>query len=189
MIDLNDAEPQREGGLIPEGTIALAVMSIRPGGFGEDGFVARSKSSGNDMLDVEFTVLEGKYERRKVWKYMSLAGDGAPVTRSQLRAALESAFKILPSDDSPAAQEGRRATTYGAFDGLSVCIKIGIEKGKDGYADKNTLRGFVTPDRPDYIFPGAQQPKSAAAPRAGVAATVAAAARPTNGAAKPAWAS
>jgi hypothetical protein len=30
------------------------------------------------MLDAEFTVTEGKYERRKVWKYFSLHGDAAP---------------------------------------------------------------------------------------------------------------
>lgn len=185
MLDLNDAEPQREGGsLIPEGTIAIAIMTLRPGGFGDDGFIAKAKSSGKQMLDAEFTITDGKYERRKVWKYFGLEGDGAAVTRSQLRGALESAYRIDPTDMSAGAVEKRKAPSYGAFNGLAVCIKIGIEKGKDAYPDKNIVRGFITPDKADYLDPGPQQMFGGAP-----AGVVAQAAASTNGAAKPAWAS
>lgn len=188
-IDLNDAEPQREGGLIPEGTISLAVMTLRSGGFGDDGFLAKSKSSGGDMLDAEFTLVGGKYERRKVWKYLSLHGDAGPVTRSQLRAALESAHGVFPEDASPAAQEKRRAATYGVFNGLCVCVKIGIEKGKDSFPDKNVIRAFVTPDRPEYIAPGPQVGGLQTAGSASAGAVRQVAAKVAAGAGKPSWAS
>lgn len=186
-ISFQDAEPQREGGLIPEGTISLAVMTLRSGGHGEGSWFARSKSSDNLMLDVEFTLYGDKYATRKVWKYMSFSENAEPITRSQLRAALESAFKVDPSDDSPDAMAKRSVPSYGAFNGLNVCIKIGIEKGKDGYPDKNILRGFVTPDRKDYIYPGPQQISGAPSP-----AAVAKAGPQTNAtqapkAGKPAW--
>ncbi len=32
MFDMNDAEPQKTGELIPDGTFAKVTMSIRPGG-------------------------------------------------------------------------------------------------------------------------------------------------------------
>lgn len=197
VMNFNDAEPQREsGGLIPEGTIALAVMTLRPGGFGDDGFIAKSKSSGNDMLDAEFTVAGGPFERRKVWKYFSLGGDAVSITRSQLRAALESAFNIDPGDMSDAAMGRRSVPSYGSFDGLTVCIKVGIEKGKDSYPDKNVIRAFITPDQKGYINPGPQSLKAVnGASGAGVSAAVASQASQASQAAKaggsatrPAWA-
>ena len=183
-LNFNDAEPQREGGLIPEGTISLAVMSLRSGGHGDEGLFARSKSSGELMLDAEFTLVGGKYERRKVWKYMSFSENALPITRSQLRAAIESAFKIDPADDTPDAMARRTVPSYSVFDGLNVCIKIGIEKGKDGFQDKNVLRGFVTPDRKDYIYPGPQQIASAP-PHAAMTTAKPASTMPKAG--KPAW--
>lgn len=166
LLNFNDAEQQREGGLIPDGTVSLAVMTLRSGGHGEGGWMALSKSSGKEMLDVEFTLYGDKYDRRKVWKYMSFSEAAEAITNSQLRAALESAFKIDPADNSPEAMAKRSVTSYGAFNGLNVCIKIGIEKSTGDFPDKNTLRGFVTPDRKEYIYPGPQQISSAPSPAA-----------------------
>lgn len=184
LLNFNDAEPQREGGLIPEGTISLAVMTLRSGGHGEGGWFAKSKSSSKDMLDVEFTLYGDKHATRKVWKYMSFSEAAVAITNSQLRAALESAFEIDPADDSAEAMAKRSVDSYGAFNGLNVCIKIGIEKGQDSYPDKNTLRGFVTPDRKDYIYPGPQTISNKPGPGAG-ASTATAASSPKAG--KPAW--
>lgn len=169
-MNFNDAAPQKDGGsLIPEGTVVTAIMTIRQGGFGDDGYLAKSKNSGESMLDTEFTITPNPngYDRRKVWKYMSFSEKAAAVTRSQLRAALESAHGIKPTDDSKEAQAKRSVPSYAAFDGLPVCIKIGIEKGTGGYADKNILRAFVTPDKAEYIKPeGSAAPSAPAAQNA-----------------------
>lgn len=183
-MDFNDAEPQREGGaLIPEGTISLAVMQLRSGGYGEGGFLARSKA-GEDMLDVEFTLYGGQYDRRKVWKYMSFSEKAAPVTKSQLRGALESAHCIRSDDMTDKAAAARRVASYGDFNGMMVCIKIGIEKGKDGYADKNILRAFVTPDKEGYIAPD----DTGGPPQVPGFTTAGAAIKSATGGAKPNWA-
>jgi hypothetical protein len=60
-MDYNNAGAQRSFDIIPDGTIVVAQMNIRPGGAGEDGFLKRSKDGGCEMLDVEFTVVEGEY--------------------------------------------------------------------------------------------------------------------------------
>lgn len=183
-MNFNDAAPQKDGGsLIPEGTVVTAIMTLRSGGFGDDGYIAKSKSSGDDMLDTEFTITPNPngYERRKVWKYMSFSEKGAPVTRSQLRAALESAHGIKPNDDSKEAQAKRSVPSYGAFDGLPVCIKVGIEKGTGGYPDKNILRAFVTPDKAEYIKPEGYIPVASPGQKSQASA-------PTASGSKPAWA-
>jgi hypothetical protein len=103
----------------------------------------------------------------------------ATITRSRLRAMLESAHGIMPSDDSQAAVTKRQVAGWGAFDGLRFCARVGVEKSKDPqYADKNVLFP-LTPDDDRYISPGPQ------ANRGGGAATAKPAAKPaTNGAAK-----
>lgn len=170
-FDFNDAAPAREsGGLIPEGTIALAVMVLRPGGHGPGGYCKKNKAGDKDMLDAEFTLASGKFERRKFWKDMIVApvdSEAANITRSQLRAAIESALGIHPDDSSDEAIQRRRIPGYQFFDGLTVCIKVGVEKGKlknpeagpngERFDDKNVLRAFVTPDSRDYINPGPQE--------------------------------
>lgn len=205
-FDFNDAAPAKEtGGLIPEGTVALAVMVLRPGGHGPGGYYKKNRAGDKDMLDAEFTLASGKYERRKLWKDMIVAPvdtEAANITRSQLRAAIESAMGIHPADMSDEAIQRRRIPGYQFFDGLSVCLKVGIEKGKlknpemgpgsEKYEDKNVLRAFVTPDSADYISPG-PAPQLGTFQTAGAA--VASAARAAGGgtakaaAAKPAWAS
>jgi hypothetical protein len=53
--------------LIPEDTVATISMRIRAGGVGEDGLLKRSKDGNCEMLDLEFTVLDGTYKGRKFW--------------------------------------------------------------------------------------------------------------------------
>lgn len=202
-FDFNEAEPQRAGGgsLIPDNTIALVVVKIRPGGTGPGGYLKHNNAGDAEMLDLEFTVDGGEFDRRKLWSNYITSGttDGqktaAGITRSRLRAMLESARGIMPSDTSPDAIAARRANGWGDFDGLVFCAKIGIEQGalKDKMAgpqserwdDKNVIKAVITPDEPHYIAPTPQAKAAAAAQ--GAANTNAPAA--TQAAAKPSWAS
>lgn len=195
-FDFNEAEPQRSGGgeLIPDNTIALVVAKIRPGGHGPGGFL-RNSDSGCQMLDFEFTVDGGEHDRRKFWSLYVVNGvtegheKAANITRSRLRAMLESARGIMPSDTSADAVAGRRADGWGAFDGLSFCAKIGVEPGglkdktagaqSERYSDKNVIKAVITPDEAHYIAPTPQAKAAAQKPaNEGAAPAV-----------KPAWAS
>lgn len=203
-FDFNNAEPQRAmGALIPEDTIALVVINLRPGQHGPGGFL-KLGSTGAEMLDLEFTIDGGEHDRRRLWENWLTGGntDGhakaAAITRSRVRAALESAHGIHPSDDSEAAMQARRINGWGGIDALKICVKIGIEQGGlkdktnpggDRWPDKNVIKAILTPADRDYIAPGPQiggfQTAGAAAQRVVAAAKPAAA----SGAAKPAWAS
>lgn len=211
-FDFNNAEPQRAmGELIPENTVALLVINLRPGKSGPGGWLKTNSARDCEMLDLEFTVDGGEHDRRKLWEHWVTAGQtegqqkAAAITRSKLRAVLESAFGVDPADDSETAMQKRQVSGWGAFDALRICAKIGVEKGglknKDAgpnserYPDKNKVKAILTPGDADYIAPGPQSSagmqtagaavQRAAAKAGGGTAAAAQAAAP----AKPSWAS
>lgn len=196
-IDFNNAEAQREGGLIPEGTVAQVHMTVRPGNAGEGGWLKRSKAGDSMALDVEFTVVEGPFARRKFWGLFTLEGTteghqkAADISASRLRGILESARGIRPDDESDTAKAGRRMNSWGDFDGLRFIAKIGIEKAKEGtnFKDKNSLEAAITPDRKAWVK--VEQVKTtSASPFAPIGVAAAAVAeRAGNGVKKPTWAS
>jgi hypothetical protein len=159
MFDYSDASEQRSDELIPAGTVATLQIRIRPGNVGEGGLLTRSRNGEAEMLDLEFTVVDGPHRKRKLWANWVVDGktDGhetaAEITRGKLRAALESARNVKPDDMSDAARKKRMAD-LADFDGLRLVAKIGIEKGKakdnstgENYPDRNTIAMIVTPDK------------------------------------------
>lgn len=193
MMDFNNAPQQREGGLIPDNTIAVVQMNVRPGSVGEGGWLKRSKDGSSNAIDAEFTVVEGPNAKRKFWKLFTVEGSSeghakaAEISASQLRGILESARGIRPDDESDTAKSARRLNSWGDLDGLRFVAKIGIEKGKDGYKDKNTLYAAITPDRKDWMKVEQVAQQSTFQPIGNAAANVAAQAqKPATG--KPSWA-
>jgi hypothetical protein len=161
-FDYSKAPPPREIELIPHGTTATVRLTIRAGGAGEDGLLKRSAKGDCEMLDLELTVIDGPYAKRKFWERYILAGvtDGhakaAEISRGVLRTIIESARGIKPDDLSPQARTARTVSLRD-FDGMCFIAKIGVEKGKprndgsgENYADKNTLLAVITPDKRDW---------------------------------------
>lgn len=187
-FDLNAAETGGGGqaGLIPDNTVARAILTIRPGGSGDGGWL-KTSSTGGLMLDTEWTITDGPFAKRKVWKYMSLSEKAAPITMRQLRAAIEGHHGLKPDDMSEAAQAKRRVA-LSDLSGIEACILIGVEKGTNGYEDKSTLKAVIAPGEGKYIGRGASPMLAGPTGAANVAsfqAPAPAAAPATN---KPAWA-
>jgi hypothetical protein len=160
--DYTQAPPQRETELIPHNTVARVALKIRAGGVGEDGLLTRSKKGDCEMLDLEFTAIDGPYVKRKFWQNLTLAGataghaKAAEVSRTTLRGIIESARGINPKDVSPQARRARTADLKD-FDGLIFTAKIGVEKGKpkndgsgENWPDRNILAFAITPDQRDW---------------------------------------
>ncbi len=218
MLDLNDAAPQRENGLIPP-CITKLHATLRPGdanGPGPDDInvLTSSKSSDTKILNFEFTVMTGPHAKRKFFQTMTVEGGKVDasgvsvawnITKSTLRAMIESAFNIMPKDESDAARSRRAPPGFKCFDGLEFIGKIGIEKGGanpqgGNYNDKNKLELVITPDMKEYapamngetVAVAAKAEKAtqaAAVPAWGAPATATApvATTATGGAKKPAW--
>jgi hypothetical protein len=153
MLDFNAAEPQREIGLIDDGTVAVVQINVRPGNAGDGGWLKRSKAGESEALDCEFTVVDGPYAKRKFWTLFTLGGisegqkKAGDISGSKIRGILESARGIRPDDQSDTAKAARQIGDWGDLDGLRFIAKIGVEKGKDGFKDKNVLEAAITPDR------------------------------------------
>jgi hypothetical protein len=188
-LDLNDAPPQRGSDLIPAGTIATVQMTIRQGGAGEDGWLKRSANGGSEGLDIEFTVVDGEYAKRKLWQFAILSGttDGhakaAEISRGLLRGILESARNIMPSDVSAEATQ-KRTAEFADFMNLRFLAKISIEKSRyPAYSDKNKLEA-ITPDDRRWIA----VEQIATSGQAELPGTEPAAAKPAQPIDRPAWA-
>jgi hypothetical protein len=162
-MDFNDAESNSGFDLIPVGTVAPMMMTIRPGSVGEGGWETASNSSDVTYLNCEFVITGGKYKNRKFWQNMVVSGGktdengqskAANITRSNLRGILESARKIKPDDESDEARKKRVVSGYGDFSGIEFVGKIGIEKGTGGYEDKNKLLAAVPVTSKDYAGAG-----------------------------------
>lgn len=177
--DFNDADQQLYD-LIPANTIVPVVMTVRPGGKGDGNWFKESNDGNSLMLDCEFTVSGGPYARRKFWKlFVISAKDGkrdesgniiaVNISRATIRAILESARGIQPTDFSEEAKKARMISSPMDLDGLEFVCKVLVEKGTQGYADKNGLGVVITPDKKEYaeIKAGnfaAPAPKNAPAP-------------------------
>jgi hypothetical protein len=191
--DFNTAGEQRSFDVIPVNTICNLQMTIRPGGAGADGWFTKAGDGKSEGLDVEFVVVDGQYEKRKLWQRFTLQGttighaDAAKISRDTLRAVLESARGIKPGDTSEAAVATRKVSGWGDFDGLRFIARIGVRPAKDSYPAKNVIMEVITPDRKTWKqLEQVAKPSNGGTAPATVAATAAA---PANAVARPQWAS
>lgn len=198
MYDFNDAEPQR-GNLI-DPCFAKIVGVLRPGGVdgpapSDRGLLKASKSSADVlMLDWEFTVAEGRNARRKFWQTMVVAGGevddkgqskGWNITKSALRAMIDSALGLNPKDESDTARQRRVLQGFAQLSGITFVARIGVKKDKDNkYPDQNLLAHVVTPDEKEWqlVMSGQEVSVSAAGTGAAPAQTPAWGQQPAWGA-------
>jgi len=166
-FDMNDAEPQKTGELIPEGTFAKITMAIRPGGVdGQDeidqGLLKASNSPGSDvlMVDAEFTVVEGPHAKRKFWQMFAVSGGkvdkngvsiGWKISKSTFRAMIDSALGLDPEDMSDGAKAKRVLRGLADLGGITFVGKIKIEPSTDPrYGDNNKLERVVLPNEAEW---------------------------------------
>jgi len=178
-FDLNDAEQQKNGELIPDGTFALVTMVIRPGGIdGQDqidqGLLRAAKDPTSDvrMLDGEFTLLRGPHTRRKFWQMFTVQGgkvddNGASIawkiSMASFRAMIDSALGLDPHDMSDEAKKKRILRGLADLSGITFVAKIKIEASNDRqYGDQNRLDRVVLPDEKEWklVMEGKDVPAS-----------------------------
>jgi len=154
--DFNDA--RQNANLIPKGTIARVRLTIRPGGFsdpaqGWTGGYAKRGASGAVYLDVEYTVLEGQYAKRKIWSMIGLYSPKGPdwgnMGRGFMRGVLNSSRGLSDKDNSPEAQNARRISSFADIDGIEFVARIDVGTDSNGQ-DKNDIRQALTRDHKEY---------------------------------------
>lgn len=209
-FDMNDAEPQKGGDLIPDGTFAKVTMTIRRGGSDGDseidrGLLKASNSPGSDVksLECEFTVVEGPYARRKFWQTFTVSGGklddhgvsiGWKISKSTFRAMIDSALGLDPKDMSEATKAKRVLRGLADLSGVTFVGCLSVEPSTNPrYGDSNKLARVVLPTEPEWrrVLDGEAVPPVPSKPRARSAPAAAAtpAWSPTMPAAapSPAW--
>ncbi len=183
FFDFNSAAEQSSYDLIPKGTMVRVRMTIKPGGYDDPsqgwtgGYATRSANTGSVYLNCEFVVLDGPFARRKMWSLIGLySTKGAEWTnmgRTFIKAILNSARGINPTDNSTAAQNARRISGFSDLEGIEFLGKVDWEKDQNGQ-DKCVIKSAVTPEHKEYaahmngVAPAAT---SASAPNAYAQAT------------------
>jgi len=169
------SETNTEFELIPEGTIARAILLIKPNyltleEFSNTPMFKESPHSSAKYIETEFTIVGGKFDKRKVWQNIFFDGDakndqGISKARINglrtLRLLVDSMLGLDPKDVTPESNNKRKIPGVDALQGQEFCIKIGIEKGTNGYSDKNKMVSPIAADHKEYI-PSGHAPQAAA---------------------------
>ena len=177
MIDFNDVpndSNQNEFELIPAGTVARVILTMKRGTEVIPDYstqpMFKQGQTGTKWLECEFTVVGGKYDRRKFWQNIMVDGgkinpeSGMPWCKEigirTFRDIINSTFGLDPNDTSPEAAMKRKVNDLNVLDGAEFCVKIAVEKGTNGYADKNKMMVALATNSKEYISSGqGQQPQ------------------------------
>ena len=163
-ISLNETE-QKEFSLIPNNTVVRACITINAGGetveeFSQFPFFKKSQTTAAKWLPLELYVIGGEYDQQKFWHNLFVDGDARNedgVSKSReiglrtLRKIVDSIYGLKASDQSEDAMAKRNIPNIDILVDKEFCFLVGIEKGTNGYADKNRMILPLTPDDSRYI--------------------------------------
>ena len=159
-FDYNDAKAQSDFDVIPKGTVARVILSIKPGGYYDrargwnDGYATCNANTGSVYLSCEYTILEGLYAGRKIWGLIGLhspKGDTwFQLGRSFIKAILNSARGFTEKDTSAGAVAARQIQSFSELDGIEFVARIEVEKNKETGMEYNVIRAALTKDHKDY---------------------------------------
>lgn len=160
-IDLNDAEPQRDGsGPIPPGSIVPVRLSLREADAkhaGNPDPLLSTSDTGYVYLNCEFEVLAGAFQGSKFWENLGVDGQtekqmqGVRIAKRYLRAMVEASRNIQPDDVSPQAVAGRMLNAYADLQGMWFGVQVDCKRPKAG--DRfvnNVLKKIITPKHEFY---------------------------------------
>ena len=180
-IAVHDAEPQREfGDVIPDGTFVRVIMHITPGGADlpsgdpaqdqmDAGLFKASQSSDAIGLDMDIAVIwPPHFAKRKIFgdTFWTVAGGsvdskgaskGWGLTKSRIRAAINSCTGIDPADKSTPATAVQTIAGFKELDGLEFFARLSVVPGDAApnggtYPDKNGLYHIVEPNEPEWAL-------------------------------------
>lgn len=132
--------------LIPAGTIAKVVIIVRD--------IKHSQSTGGRYLDLELVVDGGKFDRRRIFGIICDPWDDKTSEKAK-EMAVGSITRIM---ESVGIFDHNNPESYNAFNNAgiqevaeamntkSLHIVVGIQKGKDGRADRNEVKEWTSPN-------------------------------------------
>lgn len=125
------------GGLLPKNQLAFATITKVE--------VKTGKDSGKRYAALEMVINPGQpFERCHLWHNLMDPSD-AQHNDTTKQIAMANLAKILETGRGagPDKPDAYKLNSLEELQGMTVAIKIGVEKGRDGYEDKNKV-DFLT---------------------------------------------
>lgn len=180
MLNLNQVESGSEQApleLIPDKTPVRVILNLLGGDtevpeFGQ-GHLFKTAASGSIYCPLEFTIIGGQFDKRRVWHNMFVHGpkldsNGVSVARKigleTLRRMVDSIHNLKGADMSAEAQQKRNIAGVQALQGQELSILVGVEPAQNGYDARNKMTVVLTPDNSDYVGPSGGAAPVASAP-------------------------
>lgn len=143
------ADASRE--LLADGTLAQGVVSLS-----EKNALANSQATGGEYANIVITLDGGPGVRgRKIFHMLAnpLDEDNSEAWRkmgiSAITRILEAAGVFVDTKPDSYKIFDREGITFSdmleQIVGQAIAVEVGIQKGKDGYDDKNVIKTFLTP--------------------------------------------
>lgn len=141
--------------LIPDKTVAFAQVKFQE--------IKKSQKTGGEYAKLEFTIVDGPFERRKVYSIVMNPLDPAnknEAARAEGKAdgakmgltALTRMFEACRIFDAAKPETYARyngasfAEILGELDTQTVAIKVKVVPAKDGYEEKNEISEYLSPN-------------------------------------------
>jgi hypothetical protein len=171
-INLNDADNQ-DRSITPPGPYWVKSR-IKPGGAGDDGLLRLAKNMSSLMLVLELVILDdGEWRGKKIVEYVTCGlveyddnDEIAPplldvnkmeglktsvrMGRSRLKAIINSAFNLMPNDDSDEAKALRNIESYNVFNDLCFMVQIEVKPAEGNFKERNIVDFIIEPGDPAY---------------------------------------
>jgi len=144
--------------LVPNGTIAILQMKIRPGGYTDDALcleagLGTKAKSGAVYLRCIVTVLSGKHKDKKFTLPIGILSDKSDYWQNKgrelIRRILNSSQGLSSSDNSRRAVFSRIIESYDVLNGICFVGVIGVRKNRFG-KEENYITRALSADDEDY---------------------------------------
>jgi hypothetical protein len=138
--------------LIPDKTLAFAQVRFQE--------IKKSQKTGGEYARLEFTIVDGPFEGRKVFSIVmnpkdAANGDVQAPTPNGAKMGLTALTRML---EACRIFDAAKPETYKRFDGATfaeilreldtqtVAIKVKVVPAKDGYDEKNEISEYASPN-------------------------------------------
>lgn len=104
----------------------------------EENVYSLSKSSGKPMWSLKMSITEGEFKNRKLFPILSWSEKAIPGTKAVLQ--------VLEPDLAEAQFRVNDPDVVVRLVGKIAKVRVGIQKGQNGYDDRNRITKWMMPD-------------------------------------------
>lgn len=160
MLDFNSAGPQQTPGtgqVVPPKSIVMCRVEVQQPKAGSespnDSCLSVKKETGNEVLNLRYEVIAGKFEGVKFFGSHVVSGSekATNISMSFFRAMVEAGRQIRPDDASQPACEARKISSWFELESLTFPLQVLVQppKAGDKYLNNEPYK-IITPDMEQY---------------------------------------